>query len=75
MQLSKLTCSTVCAYRCCSWIDFCSHELELPATVWVYPVIGYMPYNEAAVNKAKADLAKGLASLEKHLLDKVPTAS
>lgn len=53
-----------------SWIDFSAHELELPATVWVYPVIGYMPYNEAAVTKAKADLATGLASLEKHLLDK-----
>jgi elongation factor 1-gamma len=54
-----------------SWIDFSAHELELPATVWFYPVIGYMPYNAAAVTKAKADLAKGLASLEKHLLDKV----
>jgi elongation factor 1-gamma len=23
-----------------SWIDFCSHELELAATMWLYPVIG-----------------------------------
>ncbi|CAN0411698.1 unnamed protein product, partial [Phaeothamnion confervicola] len=53
-----------------SWIDFCSHELELPATVWYYPVIGYMPYNDAAAAKAKADLATALGALEKHLLDK-----
>jgi elongation factor 1-gamma len=53
-----------------SWIDFSAHELELPATVWIYPVIGYMPYNAAAVSKAKTDLAKGLATLEKYLLDK-----
>ena len=26
-----------------SWIDFCAHELELPCTLWVYPIIGYMP--------------------------------
>lgn len=53
-----------------SWMDFCTHELELPATVWYYPVIGYMPHNDAAVAKAKADLAKGLKVLETHLLDK-----
>lgn len=53
-----------------SWIDFCAHELELPATIWFYPVIGYMPYNGAAVTKAKEDLAKALGALEKALLDK-----
>ena len=26
-----------------SWIDFSTHELELAATMWLYPVIGYMP--------------------------------
>lgn len=52
-----------------SWIDFCAHELELPATIWFYPVIGYMPYNISAVAKAKQDVAKALSALEKALLD------
>mmetsp|Transcript_930 Transcript_930/g.1397 ORF Transcript_930/g.1397 Transcript_930/m.1397 type:complete len:424 (+) Transcript_930:83-1354(+) len=53
-----------------SWIDFSSHEIELPAVVWVYPVIGYMPYKAEAVTKAKADLAEGLQKLESYLMDK-----
>ncbi|CBJ27519.1 eukaryotic elongation factor-1 B gamma [Ectocarpus siliculosus] len=51
-----------------SWIDFCAHEIELPATIWCYPVIGYMPYNDAAVSKAKEDLKIALGALEKALL-------
>lgn len=53
-----------------SWIDFCAHEIELPATIWCYPVIGYMPYNDAAVSKAKEDLKTALGALEKALLEK-----
>ena len=53
-----------------SWIDFCAHEIELPATIWCYPVIGYMPYNDAAVTKAKEDLKTALGALEKALLEK-----
>lgn len=53
-----------------SWIDFCAHELELPATIWCYPVIGYMPYNHAAVSKAKEDLKIALGALENALLEK-----
>jgi elongation factor 1-gamma len=51
-----------------SWIDFCAHELELPATMWFYPVFGYMPFNAAATAKAKEDLNKALATLDAHLL-------
>jgi len=51
-----------------SWIDFCAHELELPATMWFYPIFGYMPFNAAATAKAKADLQKALEVLNTHLL-------
>jgi len=51
-----------------SWIDFCAHELELPATMWYYPIFGYMPFNAAATAKAKADLKKALEVLNTHLL-------
>lgn len=42
----------------------------MPATIWFYPILGYLPYNPAASNKAKTDLARALAILEAHLDDK-----
>lgn len=53
-----------------SWVAFSSHELELPASVWFYPALGYLPYNADATAKAKGDVAAALAVLEKHLSDK-----
>eukprot|EP01034_Spumella_vulgaris_P026549 gene26549-33147_t len=53
-----------------SLIDFNSHEIELPATLWFYPVLGSLPFNSAATEKAKADLAKALKVLDNHLADK-----
>ncbi len=53
-----------------SWIDFSAHELELPATLWFYPVLGTIQANPAITNKAKNDLANGLKVLEAHLADK-----
>lgn len=50
-----------------SWIDFCAHELELPATMWVYPIIGYMPFNATAHAKAKDHVSKALKTLDAHL--------
>jgi len=51
-----------------SWVDFAAHELELPATMWVYPVLGLMDYNGGVTHTSKQDLKKALAVLEKHLL-------
>ncbi|GMH57427.1 hypothetical protein TrVE_jg10876 [Triparma verrucosa] len=51
-----------------SWIDFCANEIELPASMWTYPVLGYMPFNLGAYTKAKEDLAKGLKTLDTYLL-------
>ena len=31
-----------------SWVDFAANEIELPASVWFYPVAGYMPFNKDA---------------------------
>ena len=53
-----------------SWIDFCAHELELPCTMWVYPIIGYMPFNATAATKAKEHVSVALTILETHLMDK-----
>jgi len=53
-----------------SWIDFTSHDIELPATIWFYPVLGMLPFNAAATGKAKTDLANALTVLNNHLTDK-----
>lgn len=53
-----------------SWIDFCSHDVELPATLWYYPFLGIAPYNALLTAKAKADLARALTVMETHLKDK-----
>jgi elongation factor 1-gamma len=50
------------------WIDFCNHDIELPATIWYYPVLGHLPYNAGATEKAKADLSNALKVLESHLM-------
>mmetsp|Transcript_22239 Transcript_22239/g.77064 ORF Transcript_22239/g.77064 Transcript_22239/m.77064 type:complete len:433 (+) Transcript_22239:46-1344(+) len=53
-----------------SWVDFCAHELELPCTMWVYPIIGYMPFNALAHAKAVEHVEAALATLDAHLQDK-----
>jgi len=40
-----------------SWIDF-AHDLSLPASVWVFPILGLIPNNSNAVQKAKGDVRK-----------------
>jgi elongation factor 1-gamma len=30
------------------WMDFGAERVELPACVWVYPVAGYMPFQQEA---------------------------
>lgn len=53
-----------------SWLELSSHEIELPATIWFYPVLGYIPSNAAAIAQSKKDLAAVLGVLEAHLSDK-----
>jgi len=53
-----------------SWVDFAANELELPSSVWFYPALGYMPFQKAAYEKAKTDLAAGLETLNSTLLTK-----
>jgi elongation factor 1-gamma len=50
------------------WIDYSIHEIELPASVWVFPIQGKIPNNPAAVQRAKSDIRNILETLDKHLL-------
>jgi len=52
------------------WVEYASNELEVPSSVWTYPVLGKMPFRESAYNKAKSDLSKSLALIDAHLLNK-----
>ena len=63
-------CSFFASGQVDSWVDFCSHDLELPVSMWIYPVFGYMPYNAAVTAKAKGDVSRALQVLENHLGDK-----
>lgn len=50
-----------------SWVDFCSDELEIPATLWIAPILGWMENNEAVTTRAISDLKKGIQVLEGHM--------
>jgi len=49
------------------FIDFASQEIELPSNVWIYPILGYIPNNAPAVQKAQSGIRKALGFLNKHL--------
>jgi elongation factor 1-gamma len=49
------------------WIDFASNEIELPGAVWVFPILGFIPNNNVATQRAKGDIRKSLEVLNKHL--------
>jgi len=48
-----------------TWMEFSTHELEVPLAVWLYPVLGLMESPPAAATEnAKKDVAKALTVLE-----------
>lgn len=50
-----------------SWIEFSVNEIDLPASVWTFPILGYIANNAAATQKAKADIRHVFEVLNKHL--------
>jgi elongation factor 1-gamma len=50
-----------------SWLEFSTHELEVPVSTWISPILGYGKFNAAANAKAKEDVKKALQVLENHL--------
>jgi len=51
-----------------SWIEFCTHEIEVPLCTWVLPVMGVYPEVPEATACAKEDVKKALTVLDNHLL-------
>jgi elongation factor 1-gamma len=52
------------------WIEYSTSDLDLPAAVWVLPILGVIPNNSNAVQKAKGDVRKALENLNKHFLNR-----
>jgi len=50
-----------------AWMDFCTNEVEVPATMWVYPILGYMEANGQATAEAKKHLGEALKAMDNHL--------
>lgn len=50
------------------WIDFSTTELEPARALWLYPILGYMEFNQQAYQAAKKDTASSLRCLNDHLL-------
>jgi elongation factor 1-gamma len=52
------------------WIDFSANEIDLPSSVWIFPILGYIQNNPTATQRAKGDIRKVLEILNNHLADK-----
>jgi elongation factor 1-gamma len=52
------------------WVDFSISEIDLPASVWVFPILGYIQNNATATQRAKGDIRKVLDILNNHLADR-----
>lgn len=50
-----------------TWVEFSTHEIEIPLMTWTYPVMGLMEDTPAATEAAKGDVKKALAVLEDRL--------
>jgi len=50
-----------------SWMDWCVQDLEIPATLWIAPILGWMKNEPVVTERASEDLKKGMALLDNHL--------
>jgi len=49
------------------WIDWTRGELEAHFQAWIYPILGYVPFNSQATETAKENVKKSLSILNEHL--------
>lgn len=50
------------------WIDFASFEVAPPSNIWIYPILGYLKYDETANKRARADVEKVFKIMDEHLI-------
>jgi len=51
------------------WIDFSTNEVEPARGIWLYPIMGYIAFNEKAYSEAKKEISSSLTVLNGHLLN------
>lgn len=49
------------------WLDFSTNEIEYAAVTWLGPILGFLPYQKPAVEKAKQHIDRALSILNKVL--------
>lgn len=49
------------------WLDFTTNEIEMPATMWYYPIFGWMEANEDTRKEAQDQLVNSLKYVDAHL--------
>lgn len=52
------------------WVQFVDCSLSVALSAWVYPILGYVPYNKASETAAIERTRSHLATLERHLIKK-----
>jgi len=52
-----------------SWLEFITHELEVPMCCWTYPAKDLLPADDKVTNKAKEEFSRGLTVINSHLLN------
>eukprot|EP01083_Nonionella_stella_P174525 605293_1 len=52
------------------WVEFCSHELEVPRNVWLLPVTGAIKFDRKAAKAARQEVQKCLTIIDAHLLSR-----
>ncbi|RUS14795.1 hypothetical protein BC937DRAFT_93329 [Endogone sp. FLAS-F59071] len=50
------------------WVHFSDNELTPNISTWTFPILGFLPYNKPAHEKAVDSLRRALSLLDKHLL-------
>jgi len=50
-----------------SWVEFSANELDVPSTLWIAPILGWMENDAEVTERATADLKKAMQVLESHL--------
>lgn len=51
------------------WIFFADSEILPYSSAWVFPLLGILPYNKNAVERAREDVTRSLNVLNQHLLN------
>ncbi|KAG0379723.1 Elongation factor 1-gamma [Mortierella sp. AD032] len=52
------------------WVQFVDCSLTSALSAWIYPILGYSPYNKASETAAIERTRSNLATLERHLIKK-----